>query len=276
MAGRIRAGIGGWTFPPWRGVFYPPQLRQADELGFASRQVTAIEINATYYSMQKRESFAKWAAVAPEDFVFTLKGSRFCTNRRVLGGAGESIGRFFGQGMAALGGKLGPILWQLMATKRFDLTDIAAFLDLLPPKLEGLPLRHCIEARHASFADAQFVELCRERNVGVCLSDNAAWPLIADTSADFVYARLMRGKDEVRDCYAEADIDAWARRFAIYAEGDQPADLPSVAGRVPAASARDVFAFFISGGKVRAPAGALALLDRVGKISSSPSRTSIG
>jgi uncharacterized protein YecE (DUF72 family) len=259
---RIRAGMGGWTFAPWRGVFYPPKLRQAEELAWASRRVSAIEINATYHSLQKRDSFAKWARQAPDDFLFTVKGSRFCTNRRVLATAGEAIERFLSQGIGALGGKLGPILWQFMSNKRFEADDLAAFLLLLPDELEGLPLRHCIEPRHASFSDPEFIRLCRERGVAICLSDSEGWPLIADVTSDFIYARLMRGQDDVETCYPLREIDAWARRFSLYQVGEAPADLPAVTPAGPVRVARDVFAFFISGGKVRAPAGAVALLGR--------------
>jgi len=236
--------MGGWTFPPWRGVFYPDKLRQADELAWASRRVTAIEINGTYHSLQKRESFAKWARETPDDFVFAVKGSRFCTNRGVLASAGEGIERFFGQGMGALGDKLGPVLWQFMHYKRFDSADFAAFLKLLPEKVEGSRLRHCVEVRHASFADAEFVRLCREHGVAICLSDSEKWPLIDEATADFAYARLMRGADDIETCYPAAQLDEWAQRLAGYAP-------------------REVFAFFISGGKVRAPAGAQALLARL-------------
>jgi uncharacterized protein YecE (DUF72 family) len=244
MSGRIRAGMGGWTFPPWRGVFYPDKLRQADELAWASRKVSSIEINGTYHSLQKRESFARWARETPDDFVFTVKGSRFCTNRGVLASAGEGIARFSTQGMEVMGEKLGPVLWQFMQTKRFDPDDFAAFLRLLPEKAGDRRLRHCVEARHASFADPAFAHLCRQHGVAICLSDSKGWPLIDEPTADFVYARLMRGQDDIETCYPQAQLDAWARRFAGYAP-------------------REVFAFFISGGKVRAPAGAQALLERL-------------
>jgi len=271
MAGTIRVGIGGWTFEPWRGVFYPEGLAHKRELEFASRHVTAIEINATYYSSQKPESFAKWAAQAPEGFVFALKASRFCTNRRVLAQSGDSIGRFLGQGLVQLGDKLGPILWQFMATKRFDAEDFAAFLELLPASVGGLPLRHCVEVRHASFADPAFVALCRQHGVAICLSESAAWPLIADPTADFVYDRLMKGRDDIETGYEAADLDAWAGRLRAYAAGSTPEDLALVAPeRPPPGKDRDVFAFFISAGKVRAPAAAMALIERLGP---APSRT---
>ena len=264
MAGRIRAGIGGWTFPPWRGVFYPEGLRQADELAYASAHLHAIEINSTYYSMQRPASFGKWAASTPEGFVFAVKASRFCTNRRVLAEAGESVARFLGQGLAELGDRLGPILWQFMATKAYDPDDFAAFLALLPTSISGAPLRHCVEVRNATFATPDFVSLCRGRGVAICVSENPDYPLIADVTADFVYARLMKGSDDLADGYAAADLDAWARRFETWSAGGAPPDLPTEASiSAPAPAGRDVFAFFISAGKVRAPAAAMALTKRL-------------
>lgn len=262
MTGRVRAGIGGWTFEPWRGVFYPQGLRQADELAYASGRLPVIEINSTYYSSQKPESFAKWAAATPEGFIFTLKASRFCTNRKVLKAAGESVEKFLNQGIAELGDRLGPILWQFMATKRFDADDFEGFLDLLPPTLAGLPLRHAVEVRHASFADPAFLALCRARNVAVCLTEHAEFPMIADPVADFVYARLMAGSDEIETGYAPKALDQWADRLQAYAAGGVPDDLPMLEA-APKAKAREVFAFFISEGKVRAPAAAQALMTRL-------------
>lgn len=245
MAGTIRTGIGGWTFPPWRGVFYPDGLRQADELAFASRHVTAIEINSTYHGTQKPESFAKWAATAPEGFVFAVKANRFCTMKRVLGEAGESIGRFLDQGLAELGDKLGPILWQFLPNKRFDPDDFAAFLALLPDRLHGLPLRHCVEARHESFLAPEFAVLCRQHGVAICLADHPTYPAIEAATAEFSYARLMQGRKAIETGYAGADLDAWAGRFKVLSQGG------------------DVFAFFIAGDKVRNPAAALALAKRL-------------
>lgn len=263
MAGTIRVGIGGWTFEPWRGVFYPKGLRQADELGYAAERLTAIEINGTYYSSQKPETFAKWAASTPDGFVFSLKASRFCTNRKVLADAGPSIEKFLTQGIVELGDRLGPIVWQFMATKKFDPDDFGAFLKLLPASQGGLPLRHVVEVRHPSFVDPAFVELCRAHGVAVCLAHHAEFPQIADVTADFVYARLIKGSDDIETCYPPAEIDAWAQRFKTYAAGGAPADLifADPANAAPQKD-RDVFAFFISEGKVRAPAGAMALIAR--------------
>ncbi len=248
---RTGIGIGGWTFPPWRGVFYPKGLRQADELAFASGALSALEINATYYSTHRPEDFARWAAQTPEGFVFTVKASRFCTNRRVLAEAGESVERFFAQGIGELGPRLGPILWQFMPTKKFDAEDFARFLDLLPKDVLGLPLRHAIEPRHASFVDPAFVGLCRARGAAICIADHPVYPLIDEATADFTYARLMRLDENLASGYPPEDLDAWA-------------------GRLKTAAARtaggDLFAFFIGAGgegKVRAPAAALGLMARL-------------
>ena len=265
MAGRIRVGVGGWTFEPWRGVFYPKELRQKDELSFASRHLTSIEINGTYYSGFSPATFAKWASETPDGFVFSLKASRFCTNRRVLAGGGESIRRYFAQGIVELGDRLGPIVWQFMATKKFDHDDLAAFMDLWPAEIGGRPLRHVLEVRHDSFKDARFVDLCRERGVAICVAEHGTHPLIADVTADFVYARLMLGEDHIETCYPPADIDAWAGRLRAWSEGGAPSDLPAISQAPPPACAeRDVFAYFISGGKVRAPSGAMAMIERLG------------
>jgi len=263
--GRIRAGVGGWTFEPWRGVFYPKGLKQAAELEYASRRLTAIEVNGTYYSTFKPESFAKWRAATPEGFRFTVKASRFCTNRRVLAGMGPSLEVFLNQGLAELGDRLGPILWQFMGTKRFEADDFAAFLELLPDELEGLPLRHAVEPRHDSFKTPEFVALCRRRKVAIVLADHETYPMIPDVTADFVYARLQTGSDEIETAYAPKDLDVWARRLEAFAEGSAPQDLPLVAGEPGAKEPRDVYAFFIHEGKVRAPAAAMALLERVGQ-----------
>ena len=262
-AGRIRAGIGGWTFEPWRGVFYPKGLKQAEELAYASRQLTAIEINGTYYSSFKPESFAKWAAATPDGFKFAVKASRFSTNRRVRADGAPSIAIFLGQGLAELGDRLGPILWQFMPTKKFDYDDFAGFLDLLPGKLEGLALQHCVEVRHASFADARFVGLCRDRNVAICLSENENYPMIPDVTGDFVYARLLKGSDAIETGYPPAELDLWAKRFSAYAVGEVPHDLTPVDRTGLPPELRDAFVFFIHEGKVRAPAAALELIRRV-------------
>ena len=262
--GVIRAGIGGWNFEPWRGVFYPDGLKQADELSYASRHLTTIEINSTYYSSQKPETFAKWKASTPEGFIFAVKASRFSTNRKVLADGKESLERFLGQGIVELGDRLGPIIWQFAPTKKYDRDDFGAFLDLLPDRQDGLALRHVMEVRHPSFVDANFVALCRNHNVAICLAEHETYPMIPDITADFVYARLMKGKDEIETAYPSDQLDAWAGRFATYATGEVPADLTPADRTSPPAGPRDVFVYIIHEGKVRAPAGAQALLARTG------------
>jgi uncharacterized protein YecE (DUF72 family) len=265
-AGRIRAGVGGWTFEPWRGVFYPKGLRQADELEYASRKLTAIEINGTYYSTFKPDSWAKWRAATPDGFKFSVKASRFCTNRKVLGDMGQSMEVFLNQGLVELGDRLGPVLWQFMGTKKFDPDDFEDFLKLLPDKLQGLPLRHVVEPRHASFKDPAFLALCRKHEVAIALADHETYPLIPDITTDFVYARLQTGSDDVETAYPSGQIDDWARRLETFAAGGAPQDLPSVdAATTPPRQPRDVYAFIIHEGKVRAPAGAMALLKAVGQ-----------
>ena len=265
MSARIHVGMGGWVFEPWRGVFYPGDLKQKDELRYASRHVTAIEINSTYYSTQKPATFARWKSETPEGFVFTLKGSRFCTNRRELAGAGESITRYVEQGISELGDRLGPIFWQFANTKQFDEADFGAFLELLPAEVDGLKLRHAVEVRHASFATPAFVALLRRFDTPVVFADHAAYPAIPDITGDFVYARLQTGTDEVETCYAPGDLDAWAGRLKTWADGGAPADLEPVdKTHAPAKTPREVFAFIIHEGKVRAPAGAQAIIERRG------------
>jgi len=246
----IRTGTGGWSYPPWRGVFYPKGLRQADELAYASRAHGAIEINSTYQSFQTPETFARWASQTPDGFIFAVKASRVCTNRRVLAEAGESVSRFLGQGLVRLGDRLGPILWQFMPTKAFDPDDFGAFLGLLPPAWDGARLRHAVEVRHASFADPRFVAMCRARGVAIVLIDSPSHPMIDEATADFAYVRLMRGVDDIATGYAPEALDAWAERLGVLTGSGAP-------------TTRDVFAFFISAGKLRAPAAAMALAARV-------------
>ena len=261
----IRVGIGGWTFEPWRGVFYPEKLSHAKELGFASRAVTAIEINGTYYSGFKPASFAKWRDETPDGFVFSVKASRFCTNRKALAGEAtrESMAKFMGQGLEELGDKLGPILWQFMATKTFDAEDFGGFLKLLPRELAGRPLRHALEVRHDSFACAQFVDLARAAGAAVVFADGEGRPVITDLTADFAYARLMDAKEEVETGYDAKALDRWAQVARGWAEGKPPADPPLLSKPAPAGE-RDVFVFMINGAKVRAPAAAQALIARLG------------
>ena len=266
--GSIRTGVGGWVYEPWRDNFYPPGLAHAKELAYLAERVTAIEINATFYRNQTAASFAKWRDATPDGFVFSVKATRYATNRRVLAEAGESIERFFASGIAELGTKLGPIVWQLAPTKTFDAGDIDAFLGLLPRRLGALPLRHALEVRHASFRTAEFVEIARRHGVATVLADTDEYPSFADETADFVYGRLMRSEAGCPTGYAPEAIATWAERARTWSEGGAPQGVPRVL-QPPAASngTRDVFLFFISGAKERAPAAAVALraaLERAG------------
>jgi uncharacterized protein YecE (DUF72 family) len=246
MSGKIRVGIGGWTFEPWRGVFYPDNLPQKQELNYASRKLTSIEINGTYYSTFKPDSWKKWHDETPDGFVFAVKGSRYCTNRRELSGATESVQKFVGQGVAELRDRLGPINWQLMGTKKFDADDIAAFFKLLPREVGGIALRHALEVRHATFKDPKFYDLARKHNVAIVFADDDDFPAIDEPTADFTYARLMRTKEDVETGYDTAALGRWAKQAKEWAKRG------------------DVFVYFISGAKVRAPAAAQALIKKVG------------
>lgn len=260
----IRVGIGGWTYEPWRGgVFYPADLSVSKELHYASRKLTAIEVNGTYYSGFKPQTFVKWRDEAPEGFVFALKASRFCTNRKVLAEAGPSIEKFVGQGVVELGDKLGPILWQFMATKRFEPDDFAAFLGLLPEKRDGVRLRHAVEVRHDSFKTPEFVEMARKAGVALVFADSGKYPALADLTGEFVYARLEDAKAEVETGYTAGELDRWAKVARSWAAGRSPEGLDYVAPPLAAGEARDVFVFMINGAKERAPAAAMALIERI-------------
>jgi uncharacterized protein YecE (DUF72 family) len=263
-SGNIYIGIGGWTFAPWRGVFYPEKLTQAKELEYAASKLTSIEINGTYYGSQKPESFRKWAREVPDGFVFSVKGPRFATNRRVLAEAGDSIKRFYDSGVLELGDRLGPVLWQFAPTKKFDESDFGKFLELLPRKLEGRALRHVVEVRHDSFKTPEFVALLRKFNIAAVYTDHETYPNIADITGDFVYARLQQGEDKIPTAYPPKELDAWTKRLRTWASGKEPADLPRVDPKhKPKAVPRDVFAYVIHEGKVRAPAAAMALIEGV-------------
>jgi len=255
----IYVGIGGWVFEEWRDNFYPKGLSQKRELEYASSKLTAIEINGTYYGSQKPESFARWHDETPGDFVFTLKGPRFATNRRVLAEAGESIERFVTSGITRLKKKLGPLNWQFMATKKFDPEDFGSFLSLLPEKHDGLALRHAVEVRHESFACEEFVTLCRKHDVAIITAGDCEFPMIADPTADFVYARLMGTSEKEKLGYSKAAIEKWADRARDWSTGGSPKDLPLIA-KPPAKKPRDVFLFVISGAKAKNPHAAQALI----------------
>ena len=257
----IRVGVGGWVIKPWRGTFYPPDLPQARELEYASRRLTTIEINSTFYRTQSRKSFRKWAGETPDDFVFSVKAPRAATHRRVLAEAGESIERFFASGVLELGRKLGPILWQLHPAKKFQADDCARFLELLPRHVEGHAMQHVLEARHASFVDRVFADLARAHAVALALIDSEKQALMADVTGDIVYARLQRASAKAETGYPRPQLETWARRARLWADGSAPDDLPTIAGASPSKKKRDVFIYMIAGEKTRDPAAAMALLD---------------
>ncbi|MBW3098237.1 DUF72 domain-containing protein [Pseudohoeflea coraliihabitans] len=267
--GRIRSGIGGWNFEPWEGTFYPDDLPKKRQLEYAAGKLATIEVNATYYRGQKPETFARWAAETPEDFIFAIKGNRFVTNRKVLAEAGPSLDKFFAQGIEELGSKLGPLVWQFANSKKFDPEDFEGFLHLLPDTHQGLTLRHVLEVRHPSFIDPDFVALARRHNAAICYAHHHDYPEIADVTADFVYARLQKGEDSVPTAYSKPDLRAWAARTAAWAAGGEPDDLPRAAPeQKPPKTPRDVFLYIIHEGKVRAPQGAMALQENVHALAS--------
>jgi uncharacterized protein YecE (DUF72 family) len=258
----IFVGVGGWDYDPWRGTFYPPGLPKAKQLEYAGGKLSATEINATYYKLQSPETFARWAKLVPDGFKFAVKASRFCTNRARLGESGEGIERFCGQGFTELGDKLGPILWQFMGTKQFDPDDFGAFLRLLPASQAGVKLRHAVEPRHESFRTPEFVAMARAAGVAIVYADADDYPCIPDLSGDFVYARLQRSREEEPTGYSPAELDRWAGMARAWARGESPPSFP-YAAESAAPGARDTFVFFISGAKVRAPAAAMALIERL-------------
>lgn len=244
--GKIHIGVGGWTFEPWRGTFYPEKWPQAKELDYAGQHLTGLEINGTFYGRQKPASFVKWRDAVPEGFAFTAKASRYCTNRKVLAEAGESIANFVEQGITELGPKLGPILWQLAGTKRFDAADVEAFLALLPAEHDGLKLRHAIEPRHESFQDPAFFALCRKAGVAVVYAEADDYPKFEEQTAGFTYARIQTAREDLAEGYTATELDRLADQARVWAKGG-----------------REVFLFFISGAKVRNPAAAQALIARL-------------
>jgi uncharacterized protein YecE (DUF72 family) len=262
-AGTIRIGIGGWTYEPWRGTFYPEKLSQKRELEYAASKLTSIEVNGTYYGSIKGDSFAKWHDETPDGFVFSLKAPRFATNKKVLAEAGGSIEKFFDSGILLLKDKLGPINWQFMGTKKFDPDDFEKFLKLLPQEVDGRKIQHAVEVRHESFGVPDFIALLREYKVAVITAGDSEFPEIADITAPFVYARIMGTTEEHPKGYAPKMLDRWAERAKQWAAGKVPDDLKAASKDQPKPEARDVFLYVISGFKERNPQAAMELIERV-------------
>src|SRR5215813_5757332 len=232
--GNIYAGIGGWTYEPWRGVFYPKGLPHARELAYAAEHLTAIEINGTFYRTQSPATYRKWASEVPENFVFSLKGPRF-----------------------------GPLLWQFTPFKKFDEANFGGFLELLPKTFDGHALRHVVEVRHDSFKTPAFVALLRKFSIPVVFAEHDKYPAIADIADDFIYARLQKGDEKLKAGYPPKALDAWAARATTWAQGGEPKDLPRVDKTSAKKEPRDVFLYFIHEAKIRAPAAAMALIERL-------------
>ncbi|NKY41161.1 DUF72 domain-containing protein [Cellulomonas septica] len=284
----IRVGISGWRYAPWRGVFYPRGLPQRLELDYAARRLTSIEINGSFYSLQRPESYRAWAEQTPDDFLFSVKGPRFVTHMRKLADVETPVANFLASGVLALGAKLGPILWQLPPTLGFHPDRLAAFFDLLPRTTAAAaematrhderlddrawtttdadrPLRHVLEVRHASFETPELVDLLRAHDVGLVVADTAGrWPVIEDVTSDVVYVRLHGDTELYTSGYEDDALDRWAAKVRTWADGGDPADARRLRGAAPASEGRDVFVYFDNDVKVRAPVDAMALSARLG------------
>jgi len=256
----VYVGIGGWTFAPWRETFYPADVPKARELQYASRNLTAIEVNGTFYRTQTPSTFAKWRDETPDGFMFSLKAPRYTTHRKTLSDASEGITRFVESGITELGEKLGPILWSFPPFKKFDAEEMQVFLSALPPAVGGRALRHVLDVRHESFLVPEFVELARRHKAAIAYSDTDDFGCAADVTADFVYARLKRCVTTEETGYTKPALAEWARRARTWADGSEPTDLRRLTGTAAASARRDVFVFFISGAKERAPAAARELI----------------
>lgn len=241
----IYIGVGGWNYEPWEENFYPSDLKKKEQLNYAASKLTSIEINSTYYRSQQPSTFANWAAAVPEGFRFSLKASRFVTNRRILAEAGESVAKVMGQGLTTLGDKLGPVVWQFAATKHFDAEDMAAFIKLIPQQVDDTTLQHAFEVRHESFVDAAFERMMRDAGFAVVLAEDSAFPRIDMDTADFRYVRIMGTNESEPNGYNDAGLDTIADKTKLWsAKGD-------------------TYVYFISGAKERNPAAAMALIERV-------------
>ncbi|MDP9161484.1 MAG: DUF72 domain-containing protein [Acidobacteriota bacterium] len=286
---QVRIGISGWRYKGWRGIFYPPDLAQRRELEFASRQFNSIELNGSFYSLQRPANFAQWADGTPDDFVFAIKGSRYITHMLKLRNVEAPLANFFAQGLLRLGAKLGPILWQLPPTLKFEIDRLGAFFSQLPKtqkdaaKLGRMhderldnrtwlrvptdaPLRHTIEIRHESFACKEFIDLLRQHRVGLVVADTVEWPLLMDVTTDFVYCRLHGSEELYASGYDDRALDVWAQRVAIWAKGGEVHDGRRVTHRDASRRKRDVFVYFDNDAKVRAPFDAKKLSDRIVKL----------
>ena len=262
---QIHLGVGGWNYVPWRKNFYPAGLPQREELAYASRHLTAIEINSTFYRPQKPAVYANWRNQTPDGFVFSLKAPQFVARLAKLANAGKMINAFVFGGLSELGNRLGPISWQFLPARQFDRDDLATFLDLLPAALDGKPLRHVLEVRHASFMCEEYLALARERGVATVFTDSDNHPSFADLTADFVYARLMRSESSIATGYSNAALDAWAERVRSWQSGSEPDDLPRIgkSSGKKGQKHRDVHLYFIGAAKERNPAAAMALIERL-------------
>jgi uncharacterized protein YecE (DUF72 family) len=261
----IRVGVGGWTYAPWRDNFYPAGLVQRRELEYASRHLSAIEINGTFYRAQKPATYRAWRDQVPQGFVFSAKAPMRIVQARTLARTGGQVEDFVG-GIAELGDRLGPLVWQFDHGPALDRDDFAAFVALLPSHADGRPLRHVLDVRDPAFVDAAFLALARRHRVATVFTDSGEHPSFADVTADFVYARLMQSRDDVATGYGPAALAQWARRARLWADGDAPDDLPCIAGPATTRAARrDVFVFFIGAAKARNPAAAMALQARIAR-----------
>lgn len=288
--GTVRIGISGWTYAPWRGTFYPKKLPHKNELKYAAGIFNSIEINGTFYSLQRPESFAKWAASTPNDFVFSVKGPRFITHIKRLGDVRAPLANFFASGVLRLGSKLGPFLWQLPPNFKFDEKKIASFFKILPRNTEAAvrlarkhdkrvsgrawmktdanrPLRHAMEIRNQTFVAPEFISLLRKHDIGLVCADTVEWPRLMDLTSNFIYCRLHGSEVLYASGYDDAALDQWAARVAAWAQGNEPRDAERVSTE-PAKrlAARDVFVYFDNDAKVRAPVDAQGLMKRVDKL----------